>query len=350
MRCDVPLFPGNVLPKAMLFALLVLAGLLLFVSSAAARPIVYKDWNGKWRQIDSAQRPKIAPNAHITKIQKVGGVTFNVVYKDVDQHTGIGFDDPALGATRRATVNAVFAYLAEILDETGSCDVQFDASLNSGTGFLAQMGTFYFIDSHFEPGLSFSHLVTGVDPAPGDCEVQGVVDFGYTWNSGQGAPVSGQSDLYSVILHELTHGLGMTSLAGSDGASEASPANKLFSTFDDLLYTGNGAKMWDAAGNFVVPANALTGQQGGVRFHGTVAAAALGRFPEIYAPGSWQGGSSISHWDDASISPDAVMEHAIPDATLRRTYQPFEISMLFDLGYHLKGTAPNAARHWAAYP
>jgi hypothetical protein len=112
------------------------------------------------------------------------------------------------------------------------------------------------------------------------------------------------------------------------------------SVFDNFLYTGNGVKLWDAGGVFQSTSAALRGGDAGVFFRGSAASAEFGGFVPIYAPPTWSGGSSISHWIN-TLNPVPVMNYNIGPGVTRRQYRPYETAALVDLGYQLKGDDPD---------
>lgn len=311
-------------------------------SKVFAAQVAYRDPSGQWRLIDEARWPKTppgAPGANL-KIQAPGGAAFSVTYRDVANGMRQGFDDPALGATRRATVNAVLQYLSSVLANTGSCQIEFALSEYGGSGALASGSPFFFTSGGvFQSPFSLRHLTTGSDPSGGvpDCTV--TVDFGWNWHYGTGAVPSTKIDLYSVLLHEITHGLGVLTLARSDGMSAFSP-NVIFSTWDNLLYSGNGRKLWNSSGVFMGQFPILTGSEGGIQFRGSRARASYGgNFPPVYAPSTFSAGSSISHWAFSATSQgQPVMLPSIGYGVQVRTFRPFEIEALADLGYSVNSS------------
>lgn len=334
-----------------LILILVLAlGLLGLPSASQARRVGYRDGNGNWRVIDSSQwtGTKTFPAEGGPRLAGTGPV-FDVTFDDVTQHDGRGFDDPSQGSTRRATISAVFSYISTKLTDSGHCQVEFMPSETDGSGFLAAAGPFFDVSAPFTSGFAFAHITTGTDPDPTIPDIQATVDFGWNWNSGTGASTANQSDLYSVLLHELTHGLGLISLTAPDGTSSFSP-NKVFSVWDKFLFTGNGKQLWSGTGNFLGSASDLLGHDGGIRFHGPKAVSVYGGgYPPIYAPDPYEDGSSIGHWDDKTVKGPAVMTHAISFGEQKRTYAPFELQALADIGYHLATPPKNAARHWELF-
>jgi hypothetical protein len=318
-----------------LVILLILTGVSFPVQ---AEKVGYRDGEGVWRIIEETDWPAIPPDKqHLTETvatRAAKGVTFSVTYLDVVQATGKGFNDPSLGATRRSTVQAVLNYIGSQLNETGSCQIEFEVSETDGTGALAQGGPYFSLGGPYEQPYPFKHITTGKDPSSSVADLTVTVDFGWPWHNDTSTPIpSNKIDLYSVLLHEITHGLGILSLTQSNGSSEFSPT-VVFSTFDKLLYTGTGTKLWNSSGVFQTSAASLTGSNGGVVFRGPLAKAQYGSYPPVYTPSTWASGSSISHWIN-TLSGSPVMKHAIGYGVSVRAYAPFELKALADLGYTL---------------
>jgi hypothetical protein len=319
----------------------------LSFSSSWAKDWAYKDFDGTWKVFDSKDfpKPKEAPQ-HL----KSGNITFSVTYLDP---AGAGFNDATFGAARKATVLAVLQYIDSIILDSGALDVTFTASTNLPmSGTLASAGALYgTIPPGFDPGTAFDHITTGVDPDNSVPDVIATVNYGRTWNSETDDPGLGEFDLFSVLLHEMTHGLGITSLTTSTGTSAISGGNPgVFSTFDDFLKTGNNKDLWMTGGSFQGIASDLTGGDGGVFFTGPNASSAYGSNPPIYAPGVFATGSSIAHWS-LSIVGGAVMVPSIGPGIKRRTYSPTDHATLNDLGYQTVPVfPPSSVEAWDLLP
>lgn len=200
--------------------LALLAAVLLVPRPAQARKWSFLNPRGQWRVIDDA-KPRTKPAFTTTATFNMGDIIWNVTYLDPD---GVGFNDPDLGGARRGCVTRALNAISSWLNrgQAGTVDVVFTESVLDGSSFLALGGT-YFPDPSSEPcfysGFAYEHLRKGVDPSPELEDIYCTVDFGYDWYTGTGFPASDEYDLTSVILHELTHGLGFISLLGADGTS-----------------------------------------------------------------------------------------------------------------------------------
>jgi len=138
---------------------------------------------------------------------------------------------------------------------------------------------------------------------------------------------TGQIDYPSVLLHEICHGLGFySSISSSTGQYGTSPSTPLI--YDTFLYY-NGARL--AASTAAARVTALT--NGALYWDGPNAVAANGGSRiKIYAPASYQPGSSTSHWDD-SVSFPTFMKYAYHGVV--HTFNTRKLGLMKDLGWTL---------------
>ncbi len=260
-----------------------------------------------------------------------GSITFNFTYNDVVNTTGNGFDDSSLGATRRSTVDSVATYLNTVLDHNGTIDFLWSNSQTDGSGFLASAGSLYFTNTNsFEDGLVFKHATTGIDPSAGtDRDGEGIIDFGYSWNSDIDDPKGSEFDLFTVVLHEITHALGFNATITSDGGFGISGTR---SRFDSFLEDGSGNKILSNA-TVTADSNDLIGNS--VVFTGANAVAANGNVDvPIYSPTPFDSGSSLSHFSTGTLAgSNAVMVPTIASGIKKRELSPIVQAVLKDLGY-----------------
>lgn len=266
-----------------------------------------------------------------------GTITWNVTYNDIVNSTNVGFADPTLGATRRATFQAVLDYVGSVLDASGSVDFVVNDSQLDGSGFLASAGTYFSTSpARFDSGYLFKHATTGTDPNGTVGDAYATFDFGYNWNSDTGSVAAGEYDLYSVALHEIGHALGFLSLVKSDGTSGISSGDPgVFSVYDSFLERSDGTPLFGAGGDFLGSAADLTSNA--VFFTGANAVAANGGNPvKVYAPSTYADGSSISHVDDGVTS---VMNYSIASNVEKRTFSAIDLGILQDIGWTLQTTS-----------
>ena len=187
----------------------------------------------------------------LTAASAQADIIFNVSFLDVVNSTGVGFDDPTLGSTRRDTFSSVFTYLNTVLDETGTVDFEVGVSETDGTGSLASGGTLFPTTGElFFNGALFNRVDTGVDIS--GAEGIASFDFGYNWNSDLDSPTGSEYDLFSVTLHEVAHALGILGTIESTGVSSLSGGDPgVFSVFASFLQRGDGTPLFAAGGDYL---------------------------------------------------------------------------------------------------
>jgi hypothetical protein len=223
--------------------------------------------------------------------------------------------------------------VASVLDVPGTADLFVRESQEDGEGALAAAGPYVVRATGFQGGLVFEHLTTGVDPAPNALDGTITVDFGFRWNTDEAGPAPNELDLYSTLLHEVTHALGFLSLVSADGSSELGNEGDvgIFSLFDAFLVRGStGDRLFMNGGEIEASAQDVT--SGDVLFSGPRAERAFGSFPAVFAPSTFRRGSSIGHWSFTTSS-DAVMLPGVGPGEVRRRYTAWELQVLGDLGY-----------------
>ena len=273
------------------------------------RPV--HDRLSRWRRavaVDRARFDGAFARKAAAADETIGG-TFTVTYEDLSFATGVGFDDPVSGAARRETLRAVLLHVTSVLDVPGTADLLVRASQTDGRGPLAAAGPYLLPLTGFQGGLVFEHLTTGVDPLENELDGVVTVDFGFRWNTETSGPSPVEYDLYTVLLHEVTHALGFVSIVGPDGASALGNEGELglFSLFDAFLVRGSTEQpLFLDGGEINASAEDVTSED--VLFAGSRSETAFGSFPPVFAPNPFLEGSSIGHWsfltgDDAVMLP-----------------------------------------------
>ena len=332
----------------LLFATLTIITALVFSTSVFAQVIAVGVSKAGLKSVTAATRtiPGVAASATFT----TNGITFNIWYLDLINNTTDGFGDATDGATRQTRLTEVLTYIASVLNETGTIDIVVEESETDGSGFLASAGTLNPCADGFWGGATLFRLVNGSKWFSDTTEeIFMTVDFGWTWYEGSGTNPGDQFDLLSILLHEITHGLGLVSLTDSAGVSLFFPVGNCggsvstFTTWNSKVVTSGNSVLWSGnTPSLQVNVSELTSDD--LFFNGTNATSLYnqgGTKPGVYAPASFVQGSSISHWDTGSIVGSAVMEHAIAPGVERRSYSPVDIGALIDIGY-TSAAEPNA--------
>ncbi len=186
----------------------------------------------------------------------------------------------------------------------------------------------------------------------------------YTWNTNRGVLAnSTQYDLYTTVLHEVTHALGFVSLIGETGSSKFANGFNYYSRYDkflktslnqNLLVSGSTcSSMYDYSFNSSL-VNTLhpnadcstpnnTTCSTAIKFSGTPNT--LTPIP-VFTPNCWSQGSSISHFEDGCFtSPPGFpsgndlyfsMSNANGLGINKRYLKKEERLALVDLGYSIQ--------------
>lgn len=156
--------------------------------------------------------------------------------------------------------------------------------------------------------------------------------YGYDGNHGT------KVDLLPVVLHELAHGLGFSTLVDLASGAEFGGGPDLFERF---VLDRSLSRHWNELSDEERVASATRGS--GVVWDGPVTAATAPRYVNgndgeglpLYVPTRLSTGSAVSHWDP-SATPDLLMEPAIGSgvgANVDLTRYAFE-----DLGWYGRPT------------
>ena len=145
---------------------------------------------------------------------------------------------------------------------------------------------------------SLANALAGSDLVPSSFNMHITYNLNFSWYYGtDGNTPSGQYDLMTVVLHEITHGLnfsGSMQYSGGQGSWGSSGYPNIYDTF---MRDGSGNLLIDTGvyGNpSAALGSALTSND--IWFHGSNAMAANGgQRVQIYAPSPWAAGSSYAH-------------------------------------------------------
>ncbi len=155
-----------------------------------------------------------------------------------------------------------------------------------------------------------------------------------SWYVGTGTPPSGKIDLFSVVMHEIGHGLGFIGSASTGNHAGPDPTlEDIPFVFDEavrhggqpLLSLGNRNDLLRSGSLFIDIGSGLTEQ--------------------LYAPGTWQEGSSFSHFDETANpagTSGALMTPSIGANQVERTLDGSVLGVMSGMGWPLRaGAAPS---------
>ena len=325
---------------------------------------------------------------------------FIIHFEDVAKDNNYGFDDPILGLQRRNVVCQLYDDLSKlIVTSTSSANkphilILSDRTLTSklGTSFpttppVNGLGSqFYVIPSGLNNeviegevqktiiGLRNSYLGIPVTFLPSGSSESGIalyhgfiaVNFsGYNYNTDISIPCPiGQQDLYTLILHEALHTLGISSFINESGVSifNVSGHADLYSRYDKFLRINSTPLITESTPgdwNYTGGVTSLALNCGGltnINFNGP----ALTSDP-VYSNPTWIQGTNLSHFGchgtdfmcsasyGIAMGSDYVMNPCNPGGPdfTKRHPNANEVKALCDLGYKFKLVTPTTIEYGA---
>lgn len=148
------------------------------------------------------------------------------------------------------------------------------------------------------------------------------------WYVGTGAPGGGQIDLYSVVLHEIGHGLGFLGSGSVNNDPGPDPTLDDPSFVFDRAVTHGGTPLLSTAN----PDSLLESDNLHIQISN-------GLDEKLYAPPSWQEGSSFSHFDEGSSpagTSGALMTPSIASAQTERSLDASVLGVMEGMGWPMR--------------
>jgi hypothetical protein len=179
-------------------------------------------------------------------------------------------------------------------------------------------------------------------------------NFGSWYLGTDGNPGSSQYDFYSVVLHELGHGLGFLgsfSVSGSSGLwGYTLNGTKYPMAYDTFEYSAaSGGNRLINTGIYANPSAALKTEltDGSVYFGGPNAVAANGGRARLYAPTTWSAGSSNAHFDESAFpasDSNALMTPFLSNGEVHHQPGELTLAIMRDIGWDTDaGPLPTAS-------
>jgi len=168
---------------------------------------------------------------------------------------------------------------------------------------------------------------------PGDADISASFSSVFDWYLGtDGNTTAGKYDFVSVVLHEIGHGLGFLALNGYDDANSTGSRNP--GAYDSFIEDGNGLNMFDVANNSAELGQYFTSNN--LFLNAPLAAISnTNSPPKIYAPSSYNSGSSISHWDENTFNgtENALLTPQFAPGESIHNPGPLTMSLFANLGW-----------------
>jgi PKD repeat protein len=165
-----------------------------------------------------------------------------------------------------------------------------------------------------------------------NCNFSSVFD----WYLGTDGEPGIKYDFVSVVLHELGHGLGFAAQGRS--ASSWHNGSEWPGQYFPFILNGEGTRIMDLEPgsdeiiNFIISNNVYLDNPASVKANADT-------LPKIYAPDPYAGGSSLSHWDDATFdnTATALMTHAFAPGESVHDPGATTLGLFQDLGWFSSG-------------
>jgi len=186
--------------------------------------------------------------------------------------------------------------------------------------------------------VSLANALSGSDLDPSNPDIEIAYSSTFNWYFGtDGHPGSGQYDFVSVVMHEIAHGLGFSgSMNVSSGQGSWGGGTSYPIAYDRFTENGSGQSLINIS-LFPNPSASLAAQltSSNLYFDGPHANAANGGSrAKLYAPGTWDSGSSYSHLDeiyDGTVN--ALMTYSLNSAEAIHVPGPITMGILTDVGW-----------------
>ncbi|KAB2935822.1 MAG: hypothetical protein F9K25_02540 [Candidatus Contendobacter sp.] len=191
-----------------------------------------------------------------------------------------------------------------------------------------------------------ANALHGSDLDPAQSDIYSAYSSTFNWYFGtDGNTPPGQVDFASVVLHEITHGLGfLGSMQVSGGQGSWGLGTPYPIIYDLFTENGSGQKLLNTA-LFPNPSAVLATQltSNDLYFDGANANAGNGgaRVP-LYAPATWSPGSSYAHLAESyNNTPNALMTYSLPSGESTHSPGPVTLGLLKDTGWTLQQASNN---------
>ena len=184
--------------------------------------------------------------------------------------------------------------------------------------------------------IGLANQLVGDDIDPNSPDINATFDSATDWYLGtDGNPAANQIDFVSVVLHEIGHGLGFAGSAtwNEDGTGSFLAGTTLFA-FDNFVEKGDGTAVGTLASDGAALGAALISDD--LFWNGAGALAASSGTIKMYAPNPWNGGSSYSHFDEATYGagdPASLMTPQIGWGEAIHDPGAMALGLLSDIGW-----------------
>ncbi|MGB1031809.1 MAG: GC-type dockerin domain-anchored protein [Flavobacteriales bacterium] len=248
-----------------------------------------------------------------------------------------------------ANAEAAFEYAVAIWESTltSSVPIIIDAnwaSLAGGTLGFAGANGFYINFPGNTAGNTFfpqalANKLRGSDNGVGTEDISCTFNSNFSWYFGtDGNTPGGQYDFVTVVLHELGHGLGFLGSGDVSGGNGSIGFGGTPLIYDTFVENNTGSAITSFPNNSAALASQLQGNN--LYWNGPLGMANNGGTrPRIYAPGTFNGGSSYSHLNESTYpagNVNSLMTPFLGSAEANHDPGPIVEGMFEDMGWSLE--------------
>jgi hypothetical protein len=147
---------------------------------------------------------------------------------------------------------------------------------------------------------------------------------------------AGQTDLVTVVLHEIAHGLGFIGYFATNGPEGIYRTDPYLAVYDHFIENGQGQKPAIETTTFPVNTNKLFQQLTGnnLFLNGPVMQRKVGKRAKLYVPSSFDLGSSLYHLDENTYpqkDTNSLMTPRVGNAEAIHSPGPLVMNFLYDI-------------------
>ncbi len=185
--------------------------------------------------------------------------------------------------------------------------------------------------------IAIANKLAGYDLEPDNQDITARFSNEINWYLGtDGNCTAYQYDFISVVMHEIGHGLGFIGSANvENNLGSWGGGTKIPFIFDRFVYNGSDDLLMDTL-TFENPSTELETQytSGNVYFHSFLSDEASGGHAKLYAPSSWNDGSSYSHLDEIyNGTDDAMMTYSAGTGEVTHHPGSITLGMFAEMGW-----------------
>lgn len=195
--------------------------------------------------------------------------------------------------------------------------------------------------------VSLAEAIAGKELNDSDFEIEMKINSNMSWYYGvDGKSQSGKYDLITVVMHEIAHGLGFSSSmklvnSSTQGQYGQSGSNYIY----DMFLQNTGKIKLTNNGVFGNPSTDLKAVlTGNALYFGLRNSKYANVLPKLYAPTSFNEGSSVSHFDETTYpqgNPNSLMSPNVRSAEVNQQPGDLLLRCLQDMGWQIVGLEGN---------